>query len=201
MNNFFRDRLPILTFVIVIFILGISFGAIAVKTVDYNVKDGVFNYFNNFMSGYGEIEYNHSSLIGESIKFNMMNIFIIWAFGLSILLMPLITVLVFFKGFVLGFTVGFLVSEYSFKGIIIALTAVFPQNVIIIPVYIISSVMAIYISIMIFKYFRGKIQMKAEDLITYSIEMGILAVILLLASIIETYISPFLLKLVIRYIV
>lgn len=200
MNNFFKDRLPILIFVLVIFILGVSFGAIAVKTVDYSVKENVFSYFNNFMDGYNQIEYSQTNLIGESIKFNLINIFIIWAFGLSMFLMPLITILIFFKGFVLGFTVGFLVSEYSFKGILIALAAVFPQNVIIIPIYIISSVMSIYISTKIFKYYRGQTKIDFEELMIYSLEMFILAGILLMASLVETYLSPLFLKFLLRFI-
>lgn len=200
MNKFLKDRLPILTFVLIIFILGVSFGAIAVKTVDYSVKENVFKYFNNFMQGYRQIDYSRSSLIAESVRFNILNIFIIWSFGLSMILMPLITVLVFFKGFVLGFTVGFLVSEYSFKGIFIALAAVFPQNLIIIPIYIISSVMSIYISIKIFNYYRGRKNLKFEELLVYSLEMGILACILLLASLIETYLSPLLLNFLLRFI-
>jgi len=200
MNKFFKDRLPILTFVLVIFILGVSFGAIAVKTVDYSVKENVFSYFNNFMDGYNQIKYSQTNLIGESIKFNLISISIIWAFGLSMFLMPLITILIFFKGFVLGFTVGFLVSEYSFKGILIALTAVFPQNVIIIPIYIISSVMSIYISIRIFKYYRGQTKIAFEELMIYSLEMTVLASILLVASLVETYLSPLFLKFLVRFI-
>lgn len=198
MNRFVQDRLPVFTFVVIVFILGIGFGAIAVKTVDYSTKEEVFSYFNNFMKTFRQIEYNGTALMSESMRFNLMNIFIIWAFGLSMVLMPLITVLIFFKGFVLGFTVGFLISEYSFKGILVALAAVFPQNILVIPVYIISSVMAIYISIMIFNYFRGKVRIKADDFLKYSIEMAVLAVILLLASLIETYISPLLLNIVSR---
>ncbi len=200
MNRFFKDRLPILTFVLVVFILGISFGAIAVKTVDYSVKENVFDYFNNFMKGYNQIEYSQGSLIAESIKFNLINIFIIWAFGLSMVLMPLISILIFFKGFVLGFTVGFLVSEYSFKGILIAVAAVFPQNIIIIPIYIISSVMSIYISIRIFKYYRGQTKIAFEELMIYSLEMTVLASILLVASLVETYLSPLFLKFLVRFI-
>src|SRR5690554_686538 len=110
MNRYIQDRLPIFTFVIIVFILGISFGAVAVKTVDYSTKEAVFSYFSSFMQGFRQIEYKNTGLLAESIKFNLMNIFIIWAFGLSMILMPLITILIFFKGFVLGFTVGFLIS-------------------------------------------------------------------------------------------
>ena len=98
------------------------------------------------------------------------------------ILMPLIAILIFFKGFVLGFTVGFLISEYSFRGILIALAAVFPQNLLVIPVYIIAAVLSIYISLSIFSYFRGKLAIKGEFLLKYSLEMLVLAVLLLPSS-------------------
>lgn len=198
MNRYIQDRLPIFTFVIIVFILGISFGAVAVKTVDYSTKEDVFSYFNKFLQGYRQIEYRNTALLAESIEFNLMNIFIIWAFGLSMILMPLITILIFFKGFVLGFTVGFLISEYSFRGILIALAAVFPQNILVIPVYLIASVLSIYISINIFKYYRGKAAINGEIFLKYSLEMLVMAVILVLSSLIETYLSPLLLNLVSR---
>ena len=50
MNLIFRQT-PIFAFVLVIFILGISFGAVAVKTVDYSTKEDVFSYFNGFLQG------------------------------------------------------------------------------------------------------------------------------------------------------
>ncbi len=200
MNLYIRKRLPVFTFIVVVFILGISFGAIAVKTVDYSTKQNLFNYFNDFMQGYNEIEYDRGSLVSESIKFNLFNIFMIWAFGISVIMMPLITLLIFFKGFVLGFTVGFLVSEYSLKGIVLAISAVFFQNVLIIPSYIMAAVMAVSLSIRIIKYYRNRAKLSFEDFLAYSLEMTMLALITLGGALLETYISPLLLKLVLRII-
>ncbi|MCG8515168.1 MAG: stage II sporulation protein M [Halanaerobiales bacterium] len=200
MNLYIRKRLPVFTFIVVVFILGISFGAIAVKTVDYSTKQNLFNYFNDFMQGYNEIEYDRGSLVSESIKFNLFNIFMIWAFGITVIMMPLITLLIFFKGFVLGFTVGFLVSEYSLKGIVLAISAVFFQNVLIIPSYIMAAVMAVSLSIRIIKYYRNRAKLSFEDFLAYTLEMTMLALITLGGALLETYISPLLLRLVLRFI-
>lgn len=200
MNKYFYDRLPLFVFVIIIFVSGISFGTIAVKTVDYSIRENIFVYFSDFMKGYDRLNYSNSTLVSESIKFNLLNIVIIWVLGISVFLMPLITVLVFFKGFVLGFTVGFLVNEYSLQGVIMALAAVFPQNLIIIPVYILAAVMAIYLSVRIFKYYRGLEMLNGEDLLTYTLEMGLLALLLVGGSIIETFISPYLMKIILHFI-
>ncbi len=200
MNTFLRDRLPLFTFVVIIFILGIIFGSVAVKTVDYDVKQSLFSYFNDFMNSLNDLEYDHHSLVSESIRFNLFNIAIIWAFGISVFLMPFITLLIFFKGFVLGFTVGFLVSEYGYKGIIIALTAIFPQNILIIPAYILAGVMGIYLSLRIIKYYRGIERLNFQHFLKYSFDMAVLAFILFGGSVMETYISPYLFKFVLRFI-
>jgi len=114
--------------------------------------------------------------------------------------MPLITVLLFFKGFVLGFTVGFLVNEFGFKGIIIALVTVFPQNIIIIPVYLLATVTAVYFSLRLIKYYRGRERLRGEDLGTYTMEMAVFGIALLGGSIIETFISPFLFRVLLRFL-
>ncbi len=200
MKPYFRERLPIYAFVIVIFVLGISFGAVAVKTLDYTSRQSIFSYFNDFMKGYGEINYSGRSLISESIKYNIINIFIIWVFGISVILIPLLTVLLFFKGFILGFTVGFLVSEFGIKGVIIALVTVFPQNIIIIPVYLLAVVTAVYFSLRLIKYYRGRERFRGEDLGTYTMEMAVFGLALLGGSIIETYLSPFLFRVILRFL-
>lgn len=198
MNSYVEERLPIFVFVLVIFVLGIAFGAIAVKTVEYGMRESIFNYFNNFIKGFNDLNYNSGQLVGESIKFNLLNMLIISFFGITVILMPLITVLIFFKGFVLGFTVGFLVSEYGYGGILIALATVFPQNLLIIPGFLMISVTAIYISFRIFKYLRKVERLIPEDFLNYFFEMGIFGVALLGGAVLETYISPLLFRIIVK---
>ncbi|MEJ6950972.1 stage II sporulation protein M [Natronospora cellulosivora (SeqCode)] len=200
MNKFIRDRFPYFVFVIIVFIVGISFGTIAIRTIEYSVRENIFSYFNDFIQGFDTIQFDRTTFITDSLRFNLLNLFVIWSFGLSMVLMPLITIVVFLKGFVLGFTVSFLLSEYGFTGILIALAAVLPQNLIIIPVFILSSVMSIYMGLRIFGYYRGRNTVSFEEITTFSIEILILAVIMSMASLIETFISPFLLSLLFRFI-
>ncbi|WP_279401536.1 stage II sporulation protein M [Piscibacillus salipiscarius] len=45
-------------------------------------------------------------------------------------------VLLFLKGIVIGFTVGFLVNQLSWKGFLLSITSVAPQNLLIVPAYL-----------------------------------------------------------------
>lgn len=196
----FYEKIPLFAFVTVIFILGVGFGAVAVKTVDYGARESLFSYFNNFMEGYNMLEYDRQSLVSDSIKFNLINLLIIWGLGISVFLMPLITVILFFKGFVLGFTVGFLISEYSYAGILIALSTVFPQNMLIIPAMLMAGMSGFYFSIKIIQHYRGRAKLELQNWSTYTMKMLFFGLLLLGGSLVETFISPVLFKYVLKLI-
>lgn len=198
-NVFVKNKIPLLVFITLIFVFGIGFGSIAVKTVDYSIKQDLFKYFNDFVRGFEQVDYQQSTFVNESIKFNLLNILVIWVFGFSVVLMPLIPVLVFFKGFVLGFTIGFLVSEYNIKGIIISIVTIFPQNIFIFPVYILAGLIAISFTFHVIRYYRGRERYFLQDFIDYSLRMLVLAVVLLGGTLVETYISPRLFAWIIKY--
>lgn len=192
-----NNRLPLLVFVLVIFVTGICFGAFAVKTVGYEINQSLFQFFNSFIKDYNKIEYDKSSLVSNSVKFNLLNIIIFWLLGCTVFLVFLIPILLFFKGFVLGFTVGFLISQYDMQGLLISVVSVFPQNIFIIPSFILAGAVGISFSLDIIKNYRGRINLNFEDFLDYSLRMGIFTIFLLTGSIIETYITPYLFSLVI----
>ena len=57
----------------------------------------------------------------------------------------------FSKGVLIGFTVGYLVGQYSWKGLLFALVSIAPQNLLIIPVLMMCSVAAITFSLYIIR--------------------------------------------------
>lgn len=198
MTKFLKDRLPYVIFIIIIFVIGIIFGTTAVNSLNYGSKESVFSYFNDFINNYKEIEYSQKNLIGNSIKFNLLNLVIIWAVGISVFIVPLVVVIIFFKGFVIGFTVGFLVSEYGFKGILFSIFTVFPQNIFIVPAFLLAGIVSLSFSMKIIKYYRNRGRLSSEDFINYSLEMLVLGLVLTGGSLIETFFSPFLMRLLVN---
>ena len=62
------------------------------------------------------------------------------------------------KGMVVGFTVGFLVNQMGWSGFLLSFVSVLPQNFIIIPVFIITTTLAVNISLkMVRRQFMKKI--------------------------------------------
>ena len=197
---YFKENLPILVFILIVFISGVTFGAIGIKTIDYGLKTDLFNYFNGFIKGFDNLNYEQETLMTQSIKYNLINIGIIWLAGVTVFLIPLIPFLVFLKGFVVGFTTSFLIYQYNLKGIFIAFGVIFPQNLFMIPAYIFAGVAGVYTSWQIIKYNQGrKINLKPD--IWYSVFTALLwAGFVVIGALIEIYVSPVLMNLVFKYI-
>src|SRR5690625_7607326 len=67
--------------------------------------------------------------------------------GLSVIGLPLVWILLFVKGFVVGFSVGFIVNQLGLKGLLLAALSIAPQNLLIIPIYIIAGSLAMIFSL------------------------------------------------------
>ncbi|MBD1372977.1 stage II sporulation protein M [Hazenella sp. IB182357] len=183
-------------FITVLFMVGVAFGAIIVNTLDPTQKEGLLKYLGHFFQGINSdfiadplVAFQHS--IGDHLK----TIGLLWILGISVIGIPILLLFVFLKGLMIGFTVGFLVSELSWKGLWFAFVAVVPQNLLVIPVLIIVVVSGIQFSTTLVRNrllnHRGVIY---PQFVTFSILVSCMAVILLMASLFEAYISPELMK-------
>jgi stage II sporulation protein M len=152
MKQFMKENLSLYVFVSVLFVIGVVFGAVMVNALSLEQKQEMSRHLGNFfqeVNGGMEVESGHS--FQEAFGMHMKWILLIWLFGLSIIGLPLILILDFLKGVLIGFTVGYLVGQLSWKGMLFALVSVAPQNVIIIPALLICSVSAMAFSIYMIK--------------------------------------------------
>ncbi|SJZ61977.1 stage II sporulation protein M [Selenihalanaerobacter shriftii] len=201
--QFVKRNLSILLFLIIIFISGITFGSIAVKMLSYSEKSELVNYLSSFFQTFkGELVLQKRMLAQHAILYNLKMIVLVWTLGLSIIGMPLIPIIVFLRGFVLGFAIGFLVDELAFKGLIFALASILPHNLLVIPALILSSVAGIAFSFNLLKSRFLKFPINfAQYFFGYSTLMLLLAIILACAGIIETFLTPVLMSLVTKIII
>jgi stage II sporulation protein M len=109
--------------------------------------------------------------------------------------------ILFIKGFILGFTVGFLIDELGFTGILFSTISLFPQNIIIIPSIVIIGVSALSFSLILLKNKRGTEKYSIIQQVTgYTILVSLMALIIILGCFIEAYISPVFMKMMLPYI-
>ncbi len=189
--EYFKANIVAYFFMILIFIIGIVMGALAVKVLPDSQKNELtgylYGYFQKLIQGsyyavdskvmFGTVFLNYIKIIG-----------IIWLLGFTIIGIPFVIFIIFTRGFVIGFTVGFLINEYVFKGLMFALASVMPHNFFAIPAVITSGVLATTFSLMLLRR-KTKINLISQS-IAYTVLCFSMLIVTLVAAITEVYIAP-----------
>jgi stage II sporulation protein M len=160
-------------------------------------KKDLANYFSSFTNSIGSQPINYGNLLYEVIKKNVLIIVPIFILGLTFFGAPIILILDLLKGFTLGYTFSFMITTFDGKGIGLALASVIPQNLIYIPCFIALSVISLSMST---ERFKGKFfkHMKNKDPFLDGVLNKLIVILVMFAIgiLIETYISPSLIRFV-----
>ncbi|WP_106768058.1 stage II sporulation protein M [Paenibacillus faecalis] len=188
----FKDQAPLYVFVAVLFLVGVLFGALMVNALSLEQQQDLAGYLDHFFltlhEGAGQMQTSFGSIAALHLKW----IGLIWILGLSVIGLPGILILDFFKGVLIGFTVGYLVGQYSWQGLLFALVSIAPQNLLVIPVLIMCSVAAISFSLFIIK---NRLIMQRSRSVTkpFTSYIGLTFIMVLLilgVSMFETWVTP-----------
>jgi stage II sporulation protein M len=197
----FREHSSIYLFVVVLFLMGVIFGAIVVNSLTFSQKEDLAYYLSQFFGqvSNGKIAAS-KDVFAQSLFDNSKFIGMMGILGISIIGLPVILIVLFMKGLVIGFTVGFLVNQMGWNGFLLSFVSVLPQNFIIIPVFIITATVAVSISLkMIRRQFMKKISEPILPLLgRYALVFVVAGLFLVIAALFEAYISPSLMKTVIE---
>lgn len=203
LQNYMKENLSLYIFTTVLFIMGVIFGAIITHSLSLNQKQELIAYISGFLSDIGNGDWSNSTIIFRQELFsNLKYLVAIWFLGLSIIGMPIIFLIIFMKGFLIGFTISFLISQLKWQGFMFSLVSVVPQNLIIVPVLIIAGVSGTLFSLSLMK---GRDKLKTangqQTFLSYSLLILILGIVLVIATGFETYVSPYLMKVVTKYMI
>ncbi|PTM58593.1 stage II sporulation protein M [Desmospora activa] len=194
-----QNQMSLYLFVVVLFMMGVIFGAVIVNTLSPVQKENLLTYLGHFFRGMAQdsiaeprVAFQHT--LGDHLK----TVGLMWILGVSVIGMPLIYVLIFIKGLVIGFTVGFLVNQLSWQGLWFAFLAVVPHNLLVVPALMIVAVGGTAFSMLLARnrliLRRGTIY---PQFLSYSIMVTAMVGVLVLASFFEAYVSPVLMRWVI----
>ena len=200
MNRFnatIRDSKGYFFIVLIMFCLGISFGLYTVKYMGLADKNDLLNYFSSFTNSIENESINYGNLLFEVIKKNIILIVPIIVLGLTFFGDPIILIIDLLKGFTLGYTFSFVATTFNGKGIGLAIAALIPQNLIYIPCIIALSIISMGMST---EKFKGRFFKNSKNKTTVSngilYKFVLIIVLFTLGMLIETYISPNLIKFV-----
>ncbi len=186
--------------VIIIFIIGITLGVIFVNNTNESELTEIQEYITGFVDSLKQdYHIDKIELLKKSIWDNLILILSMWFLGLAVIGIPIVFAIVLYRSFCIGYTISAAIAVLGTqKGIIFLLSTIFLQNLIFIPVIIFMTISCIKLYKSIMKDKRRE-NIKIE-IIRHTIVSIILFVLLVVASLIEVYVSTNILMLTINTI-
>lgn len=184
----------------IIFLIGLIIGVTFINNIDTSSSENISGYILNFIEALKtDYQIDKINLLKSSIINYLIVAIIIWFMGSTVIGIPIVYLIVAFKGFSLGYTIScILITLGTGKGILFSIASLFFQNIIIIPCILAIAVSGIKLYSSIMKDKRRE-NIKIEILRHTMFSLFITAM-LIVASFIEVYISGNLLSVCIKFI-
>lgn len=200
LNNIKFDKKYVF-FSMVIVILGIITGSIFIVVLNSTDKSLVTEYISSFMDNIK----NNNIIVNDIIKNVFINnslvILIISIIGFTFFLFPINILILFYKSFIIGFSLASIILTYNIKGILISLVYIFPHLIINILLFSLLTAFTLKLSIKMINYIIKKKEVNMRAYFNKYIYILILSIIIIsITSLYESFIVTHLLKLVVKII-
>lgn len=202
LREYFRENMGTYIFIIALFTGGVLAGALALRGLGAEQQLLLNRYFGCYLNSFNDSNaIDQGAVFRQALILNFRYLFMFWLMGIFLFGFPIIAGLIGLRGFSLGFTVGFLVQRASLRGVLFAIGSILPHNLIMIPVIIIGSVTGFSFSWLRLRcYLEKRPCSLREHLGPYSMMFLLVGLLLAAAVLVEAYISPVFLKLLISVI-
>lgn len=175
--------------VLLVFLIGIVLGVIVINNSGTEQISQINEYINNFISDlkeYGEID--KSTLLAETFFNNLYLILALWFVGSTVIGIPIVYGMIAYKGFCLSYTISSsIITLGVWNGTVFSLASMLLQNIIYIPCMLALAVSGIRLYKSILKDKRRE-NIKFE-ILRHIMFSALIGAIMLLGTLVETYIS------------
>lgn len=199
LKSYIKNNYKEYILVSLLFVIGIFAGVMVVNNCKDTQISEVSGYISDFITKFQSIEnVNKTGLIMTSIKNNTILSIILWAAGTTVIGMPIVLLVILFRGLILGYTISAITITLGIlKGIAFCLISLFLQNTLFIPAVLTIGVSSIKLYKSILKDKR-KENIKVE-IVRHTIISLLMILVLIASSLVENVISMTILQKFIKY--
>jgi stage II sporulation protein M len=183
-------------FLILCFAAGIAAGALFVGALPSEKCEELMTAISGFAAWIDDGEIKPVSTFRLSMINNLRSVALLYVCGMSLYLSALAYIHMIAKGFVIGFTVGFMSLFFGGKGFLLAAVSVLPQSVLLVPALAIMSVLSINHAIARSKSPRHGI-MRTDNrrrLLRYTCSTGWICCLIFLSALVDAFVIPVFVK-------
>lgn len=180
-------------------VAGVVVGAIVAGALAPSERAGVSGPLLGFLS---DLAVNQgippaAELLRHSAARHLRTAALLWLLGVTVVGFPGVLVILFVRGFSIGFTVGFLVRNLGLPGLAVATAGVLPQHLLSVPVVLVQGVAALSFSLSLFRNRFGREHRARfyQELAGYTAVLAGTSLLLMAAALLESFVSPIFLRL------
>jgi stage II sporulation protein M len=187
-----RDQFGVYILALVVFTASVAAGALSVRLLEeFQIRE-MNDYFFGFVGYLAEQQpINQGLILKRAALQNGLFLLILYVSGNFFFGFIPALCLLFYRGFSIGFAVGFLAEQNSLRGVLFAIGAILPQNLIYVPAAMVASVCAVIFSLLLFRRrFARRTFPYGAYFLQYSLIMLIAAAAFALGALVETVVTP-----------
>lgn len=200
--NYLKEELKkeknLIILILAIFIIGLVVGSLFVNFITKDDKTLLINQVETYFSSVKLLDkkvFGINAFTPNLIN-NELQIFLIFALGLSILGIPVVILIMFFKGFMLGVTLATFILKFQLLGVLSSLLYIFPCFIIYIIIYTLISFFAVSTSLKFLKAIIKKDNLSFKKFLgKYLLCFLICLVLIIINTLLDAFLTPMLLKL------
>ena len=188
-------------FCLVIVLLGILTGSFFIIVLNNSDKSLVIEYIESFIGSIKNNNFNYIDTFKNTLIINYLFIFLISIIGITQFLCPLNILLLFYKSFIVGFSLSSFILTYKIKGLLLSILYIFPHLIINILLFSLLIAFTLKICIKTIKYIIKKKDVNMRLYFSkYLYTVLFVFMIITISSLYESFIAPYLLKFIVNMI-
>ena len=181
---------------IAVVIIGLVFGSLFITILSHDDKTLLTSEISTYFNMIKDNKYNMNAYLFSNFN-NILYAFILWILGISVIGLPIIICMLFYKTFTLAFTVTSLIYHVKIEGMLISFIYIFPHLIINLIIYFILTYYSFNMSLKIIRVIFNKEDFSVKrHFKKYAFILAISIVMLVITASYEAYIMPYIIKLI-----
>lgn len=198
LKRLFVFNKKVFVFLFCLMIIGIIFGSSLPVFLNSDDKSLVSQYLSDFIV---QVKSGCDSLflLRNGLSNNGIFSFSIWLLGISIIGIPIVLFLFFFKCFIFGFSISSIIINYGFKGILFSFFYIFPHQVINLVIYMLITNYSLIFSFKIIGLIFKKNDFNISVSFNKYLKIFLVCLIFLFMSVLyESFVGPYVLSFIFK---
>ena len=188
-----KNNLVLYIFALIVMCIGIAIGSLYSVGIDETQSSELSIYISDYFEHYKDKDIEFAKIFKNAFSISFWYVLVCFVVSLTVYTVFVVYLALGIRGFSLGFTVGFMLGKIGLKGFFLVLAVVLPSCVVTFPLYLFMSVTCVKCAFERHKV-RENYRENKRELKAFIVLMFFILALLVLCSLIDTFLSPVLVK-------